>query len=92
MAERERDPKNLLLARQNRFRLDAEIIRDAALSASGLLSRKIGGPSVFPPQPDGTIPLYSPYAWTVPGAVDGWFEPEGRVEALDALSRGVQPW
>ncbi|MGI9240905.1 MAG: DUF1553 domain-containing protein, partial [Verrucomicrobiales bacterium] len=49
----EKDPLNLLLARQSRVRLDAEIIRDAALSASGLLSEKIGGPGVHPPQPDG---------------------------------------
>ena len=48
---REKDPQNKLLARQNRLRLDAEIIRDAALSASGLLTRKIGGPGVYPPQP-----------------------------------------
>lgn len=47
------DPRNLLLARQSRLRLDAEIIRDAALSASGLLAPVIGGPSVFPPQPAG---------------------------------------
>jgi hypothetical protein len=47
------DPLNLLLGRQNRVRLDAEIIRDAALSASGKFSDKIGGPSVYPPQPDG---------------------------------------
>lgn len=47
------DPFNKLLARQSRVRLDAEIIRDNALAASGLLSRKIGGPSVHPPQPDG---------------------------------------
>ena len=47
------DPRNRLLARQNRLRLDAEIIRDAALAASGLLSEKIGGPGVFPPQPEG---------------------------------------
>jgi hypothetical protein len=45
------DPSNLLLARQNRLRLDAELIRDSALKASGLLSAKMGGPSVFPPQP-----------------------------------------
>ena len=45
------DPLNLLLARQNRLRLDAEIVRDAALSASGLRSTKVGGPSVYPPQP-----------------------------------------
>lgn len=49
----EKDPLNLLLSRQNRIRLDAEIIRDTALAASGKLSRKIGGPSVHPPQPEG---------------------------------------
>jgi hypothetical protein len=47
------DPRNRLLARQSRIRLDAEIVRDGALAASGLLSPKIGGPSVFPPQPSG---------------------------------------
>ncbi|MBS1810707.1 MAG: PSD1 domain-containing protein [Acidobacteria bacterium] len=47
------DPRNLLLARQERFRVEAEIVRDAALTASGLLNPKIGGPSVRPPQPDG---------------------------------------
>lgn len=47
----EKDPRNLLLARQSRLRLEAEIIRDAALSASGLLTPKIGGPGVYPPQP-----------------------------------------
>lgn len=46
-----RDPQNVLLARGPRFRGDAEVVRDAALRASGLLSEKIGGPSVFPPQP-----------------------------------------
>jgi hypothetical protein len=48
----EKDPQNLLLARGPRFRMEAEMIRDVALAASGLLSRKIGGPSVYPPQPD----------------------------------------
>jgi cytochrome c553 len=47
------DPYNKLLARQNRLRLDAEIIRDAALSASGLLAADVGGPSVYPPIPEG---------------------------------------
>ena len=47
------DPGNYLLARQNRIRLDAEIVRDAALCASGLLTPKIGGPGVYPPQPSG---------------------------------------
>ena len=51
------DPNNKLLARQNRFRLDAEVVRDAALSASGLLNPEIGGPSVFPPIPDGVMSL-----------------------------------
>ncbi|QDT37400.1 PSD1 and planctomycete cytochrome C domain-containing protein [Stratiformator vulcanicus] len=45
------DATNLLLARQNRFRVEGEIIRDVSLAAAGLLSRKVGGPSVFPPMP-----------------------------------------
>jgi mono/diheme cytochrome c family protein len=49
------DPRNRLLGRQNRLRLDAEVVRDVALSASGLLNPAIGGPSVFPPQPDGVF-------------------------------------
>ena len=47
----ERDPNNLLLARQNRLRLEAETVRDAYLAASGLLNPKIGGPSIRPPLP-----------------------------------------
>jgi mono/diheme cytochrome c family protein len=50
---REKDPANIWLARQGRFRLDAEMVRDNALAVSGLLSRKIGGPSVKPYQPAG---------------------------------------
>ena len=50
---RDRDPENRLLARQNRFRLDAEAIRDNALSVSGLLVQKLGGKSVRPYQPAG---------------------------------------
>jgi hypothetical protein len=46
-----RDPYNRLLGRGPRFRVDAEIVRDIALSASGLLDPKIGGPSVCPPAP-----------------------------------------
>jgi hypothetical protein len=46
-----RDPKNILLARGSRFRLDAEVIRDSALRAAGLLSTKMYGPGVYPPQP-----------------------------------------
>lgn len=47
------DPLNVLLSRGARFRLPAEAVRDQALQVSGLLSRKMFGPSVFPPQPDG---------------------------------------
>ena len=47
------DPGNRLLSRQNRIRVDAEIVRDMAVSAAGLLSEKLGGPGIFLPQPDG---------------------------------------
>jgi len=60
----EKDPYNLLLARGPRFRMPAEMVRDVALSASGLLSAKIGGPSVFPYQPDGI--------WDIPYNDDKW--------------------
>jgi hypothetical protein len=49
----DRDPHNELLARQSRWRLDAEFIRDGALQASGLLVKTVGGPSVKPYQPAG---------------------------------------
>jgi hypothetical protein len=49
------DPENRLLARQNRFRVEAETVRDIALSVSGLLVEKLGGPSVKPYQPDGYL-------------------------------------
>jgi hypothetical protein len=55
----EKDPFNRLLARGPRFRLPAELIRDEALTVSGLLCPKVGGPSVFPPQPAGI--WHSPY-------------------------------
>jgi hypothetical protein len=61
----ERDPQNVLLARGPRFRLEAELIRDVTLGTSGLLSAKIGGPSVFPPQPPGVSSegTYGPLTW-----------------------------
>ncbi len=49
----ERDPENRLIARGPRFRLPAEMVRDNALSISGLLKERVGGPSVFPYQPKG---------------------------------------
>jgi hypothetical protein len=51
------DPQNLLLARQNRLRVEGEIVRDISLDAAGLLSRKVGGPSVYPPLPAGIAEL-----------------------------------
>lgn len=60
-----KDPENRLLARFPRVRLEAEMIRDSALKASGLLSTKIGGPSVFPPQPPGVQDTaYGGSKWT----------------------------
>ncbi len=50
-----KDPHNTLLARQRRLRLDAEIVRDVALTASELLCKKTGGPPVFPPIPEGVM-------------------------------------
>ncbi len=62
-----KDPENRLLERGPRVRLEAELLRDATLTASGLLSPKIGGPSVFPPQPPGVSSegAYGPLDWKV---------------------------
>jgi len=62
-----KDPQNLLLARGPRVRLEAELVRDAALRASGLFSPKLGGPSVFPPQPPGVTSegTFGGLPWTV---------------------------
>src|SRR5205807_2552718 len=49
------DPGNTLLSRQNRFRVEAEIVRDLALASSGLLIPKLGGPSIVPPFPEGLL-------------------------------------
>ncbi len=65
------DPDNAWLARQNRLRLPAEILRDSTLRVSGLLSRVIGGPSVYPPQPDGVKELT--YGWDT----DRWLDSQG---------------
>lgn len=76
-ALRERDPANRLLARGPRFRLEAEMLRDVALSASGLLNRRTGGPSVFPFQPDGI--------WDLPYNDDKWILSNG----TDRYRRGL---
>ena len=54
---REKDPNNYLLGRQQRLRLDAELVRDSVLTATGLLAPVVGGPPVFPPIPDGAMNL-----------------------------------
>ena len=62
----QRDPYNRWLARGPRFRVEAEIVRDIALLASGLLNREVGGPSVYPPAPDFLfVPpaSYGPKVW-----------------------------
>jgi Protein of unknown function (DUF1553)/Protein of unknown function (DUF1549)/Planctomycete cytochrome C len=65
------DPENRLLARGPRFRLEAELVRDAALVASGLLSEKIGGPSVRPPQPAGVTEVaWGSPKWNASGGAD----------------------
>jgi hypothetical protein len=64
-----KDPQNMWLARSPRFRLEGELIRDVTLRISGLLTMKIGGPSVFPPQPANltatTEGTYGELAWKV---------------------------
>ncbi len=54
---KQKDPNNYLLARQQRLRLDAELVRDTALAASGLLSKNQGGAPVFPPIPTSVMAL-----------------------------------
>jgi hypothetical protein len=66
-----RDPDNKWLARGPRFRMEAEMVRDSALLASGLLSEKMGGPSVRPPQPDGvTEAAYGSPKWNADAGED----------------------
>jgi hypothetical protein len=66
------DPTNRLLHRQNRFRVEAEIVRDISMAASGLLAPAIGGPSVFPPIPEGVTDLTynSGFKWATSTGTD----------------------
>jgi hypothetical protein len=73
----EKDPNNRLLARGPRFRMEAEMVRDQALSAGGLLSAKLHGPSVMPPQPDGV--------WQVVYSEETWKESVGEDKYRRAL-------
>jgi Protein of unknown function (DUF1553)/Protein of unknown function (DUF1549)/Planctomycete cytochrome C len=85
--ERERDPDNRLLARGARYRVEAEAVRDIALSAAGLLSPKLGGPSVYPPQPDGV--------WNVPYSQMKWETSSGedaRRRSLYTFIRRSSPY
>ena len=67
----ERDPKNVLLARGPRVRLEAEVIRDALLAAAGLLSTKMYGPGVRPPQPEGVTEIaFGSPKWHASGGED----------------------
>ncbi len=74
----QKDPENVLLARQARMRLPAEMIRDAALEAAGLLDTDVGGPSIRPFQPAGVAELGY-------GALKKWTESPGR----EKYKRGV---
>jgi len=81
------DPYNRLLARGPRFRVEAEMVRDIALAASGLLSDKVGGPSVFPFQPEGI--------WDNPYSDDRWQTSDGadrHRRALYTFARRTAPY
>jgi hypothetical protein len=94
----ERDPQNQLLARGPRYRLSAEQIRDQSLAIGGLLSAKMYGPSVMPPQPAGIWQVvYSGGRWNTPknedryrrGLYTYWrrTSPYPSMESFDAPSR-----
>jgi hypothetical protein len=96
----ERDPYNRLLARGARFRLDAEVIRDQALASSGLLSHKMYGPSVMPPQPEAVwADVYSGDEWVTSEGEDRYrrglytfwrrTSPYPSMATFDAVSREV---
>jgi hypothetical protein len=59
----ERDPQNILLARQTRQRLEAEVVRDVFLASSGLLNRRVGGPSIYPALPSFVLAFGRNKSW-----------------------------
>ena len=65
----QKDPRNLLLARFPRLRMPAEMVRDQALAASGLLVQRVGGPSVYPYQPPNMWDGFNVYTYPDPNAV-----------------------
>jgi len=65
----QKDPNNLLLAHYTRLRMPAEMVRDQALAASGLLVKRVGGPSVYPYQPPNMWDGFNVYAYPDPNAV-----------------------
>jgi hypothetical protein len=65
----QKDPNNLLLARFNRIRMPAEMVRDQALAASGLLVNRLGGPSVYPYQPPNMWDGFNVYKYPEPDEV-----------------------
>ncbi|HEY7924696.1 MAG TPA: PSD1 and planctomycete cytochrome C domain-containing protein [Vicinamibacteria bacterium] len=95
----EKDPANRLYARQSRYRLDAELVRDNALAVSGLLASRLGGPSVFPYQPAGYWAYlnFPPREWDASPGDDQyrrglytWWQrtfPQPSLVAFDAPSR-----
>jgi hypothetical protein len=76
---RVRDPQNRLLARQASLRFSADQVRDAALAVSGLLDRRVGGPSVYPPQPESV-------------AKEGFSNVWKTSEGADRYRRGLYTW
>ncbi|MCH2203290.1 MAG: DUF1549 and DUF1553 domain-containing protein [Fuerstiella sp.] len=64
LQQQNRDPENILLGRGPRHRVSAEMVRDILLATSGLLNRRIGGPSVFPAQPAGALAGFGGFKWS----------------------------